>query len=328
MVSDPLRQRNGFAVWQDDKLRFADKVENDLGRELVPYAFDHPLMRSNVMRFPVAPEAYGSVHELVGEVREFVNRYVGLSDGFDIAASYYVLFTWLYDGFNDLPYLRVTGDYGSGKTRFLHTIGSVCYRPIFASGASTLSPIFHLLDEFGGTLILDEGDFRLSDETADMVKLFNSGNTRGMPILRSQMTRERTFEPRVFNVFGPKIVATRGRYDDRGLESRFLTERMSPQSLHDGIPVNLPEAFEEQAARLRNKLLMYRFKTYRRYTPQQVLIKEPIEPRLQQVLAPLLSIIDDDNERDVVIEVAQRDRRRTPVSLPGHDGDDVVWVPV
>ena len=29
--------------------------------------------------------------------------------------------------------------------------------------ASTVSPIFHILDAFGGTLVLDEADFRFSD---------------------------------------------------------------------------------------------------------------------------------------------------------------------
>ena len=43
-------------------------------------------------------------------------------------------------------------------------------------------------------------------------------------MLRTMMNRQREFNPRAFQVFGPKIVATPGSYDDRGLESRFLTE--------------------------------------------------------------------------------------------------------
>jgi CheY-like chemotaxis protein len=70
-----------------------------------------------------------------------------------------VLFSWIYDDFNELPYLRVIGDAGSGKTRFLLTVGSLCYKPIFASGASTVSPLFRALDIFRGTLLIDEGDF-------------------------------------------------------------------------------------------------------------------------------------------------------------------------
>jgi hypothetical protein len=166
-----------------------------------------------------------------------------------------VLLTWLYDTFNELPYSRLHDDYGSGKTRALLAIGSLCYKPFFASGASTISPIFHTLDAFRGTLIFDEADFRFSDEKAEIVKILNNGNVRGLPVLRTVMNHQREFNPRAFHVFGPKIVATRGSYDDKGLESRFLTEEMDSRQLRSDIPINLPESFKDEARELRNKLL-------------------------------------------------------------------------
>lgn len=81
-----------------------------------------------------------------------------------------------------------------------------------------------MLDTFGGTLTMDEADFRFSDETAEMVKILNNGNVLGMPVLRAQLTYGREFDPKVFQVFGPKIMATRGDYGDPALESRFITE--------------------------------------------------------------------------------------------------------
>jgi hypothetical protein len=110
--------------------------------------------------------------------------------------------------------LRLRGDFGSGKTRALLTIGSLCYKAFFASGASTVSPIFHTLNAFRGTLIFDEADFRFSDERAEIVKILNNGNVRGLPILRTMMNRQREFNPQAFQVFGPKIVATRSSYED------------------------------------------------------------------------------------------------------------------
>jgi hypothetical protein len=149
-------------------------------------------------------------------------------------ATYYVILTWLYDAFNELPYLRFRGDYGIGKTRALLILGSLCYKGFFASGASTVSPIFHTLDAFRGTLIFDEADFRFSDEKAEIVKILNNGNVQGLPVLRTMMNRQREFNPQAFHVFGPKIVATRGSYDDKGLESRFLTQEMGSRKLrHD-----------------------------------------------------------------------------------------------
>lgn len=327
LVCDADRKQTCFAVWLNGAWRWAEEFEDDGGRMLVPFAFDNNLMRNNVVLFAREPEDYGSEKELEQEVRAFIHRYVDLSDGFECIASYYVLFTWVHDGFNELPYLRVRGDYGTGKTRFLQTVGSICYRPIFASGASTLSPIFHMLDMFGGTLIVDEADFRYSDEKADMVKIFNNGNVRGMPVLRSQITRQREFEPRVFQVFGPKMVATRGRYDDRGLESRFMTEEMSGQSLRTDIPINLPATHEQEALALRNKLLMYRFRNWGRHKPSEKLVDRSLEPRLNQVLVPLLSIIDDRKNREELRRIAQQYHGKTALMRDGQDADDYTWEP-
>src|SRR5262249_31320601 len=80
-----------------------------------------------------------------------------------------------------------------------------------------------------------------------------------MPVLRTMMNRQREFNPQAFQVFGPKIVATRGRYDDKALESRFITEEMGAKPLRTDIPINLPDSFKDEARELRNKLLLYRF---------------------------------------------------------------------
>ncbi len=131
-----------------------------------PYSPDNSLLAHGVVQFPSGRLAYSSEADLVVSIRGFIHRYADLSEAFEEAATYYVLLTWVYDAFNELPYLRLKGDFGSGKTRCLQTIGSLCYKPMFASGASTVSPLFRIIDAFRGTLIIDESDFRFSDERA------------------------------------------------------------------------------------------------------------------------------------------------------------------
>jgi hypothetical protein len=207
-----------------------------------------------VVLLPSEPEEYGSEDALLPEIESFIHRYVDVSPLFEKIACYYVLLTWVYDDFNELPYLRLRGEPGSGKTRFLLTVGSLCYKPIFASGASTVSPLFRILDSFRGTLVIDEGDFRLSDERAEIVKILNNGNAKGFPVLRSEATRNRgEFNPRAYEVYGPKLIATRGYFEDRALESRCLTEETGQGTLRDDIPISLPPEHKEEALRLRNK---------------------------------------------------------------------------
>jgi hypothetical protein len=260
---------------------------------------------------------FGEVDELVSDVRAYIDRYLDLTPGFRILASWYVLLTWVYDAFNELPYLRFRGDYGSGKTRALSVIGALTYKAFFASGASTVSPIFYTLDAFRGTLILDEADFRFSDESSQITKILNNGHARGFPVLRQSVNAKKEFDPRAFNVYGPKIIAMRNSFDDPALESRCLTEEMGQRRVRSNIPVNLPDEQKDEALVLRNKLLMFRFQCRNRITINPTLTTGKYSSRMNQVLVPLLSIVTSDEERQLIVSFVggMEDELRTDRAL-------------
>jgi len=306
LVYDRERNTTGFIVAYDGEWRREQMVALDETHRLVPYSPNNNLIRNGVVLLPSEPEPYGTPEILVQSIQTFLHRYVDVSPLFETLAAYYVLLSWLYDSFQELPYLRLRGDPGSGKTRFLLTVGSLCYKPIFASGASTVSPLFRLLDIFRGTLIIDEGDFRFSDERAEIVKILNNGNARGFPVLRSEVSGKGEFNPKAYHVFGPKLVATRSYFEDRALESRCLTEEMGHHRLRDDIPINLPPTLQEAALHLRNQLLFFRFKNLGKYQPSEALVDRSIEPRLNQIFVPLLAVIDDPTTRNEIRGVARR----------------------
>lgn len=306
MVFDPVDQQTRFAIWQKGAWRFARVVQTPAGERLLPYSAHNNLIKKEVVLFPSEPCDYGSEADLVYDIQAFIHRYVDVSPRFERIASYYVLFSWLYDGFAELPYLRLRGDYGSGKTRFLLTVGSLCYKPIFASGATSTSAIFRMLDSFGGTLIIDEGDFRYSDEKSDLIKIFNNGNQKGLPVIKTEMSGTREFNPRAFDVFSPKILASRGSFDDKALESRFLTEESGDRKLRRDIPINLPPIYKDEARVLRNKLLLYRFRNHGKNHAPSLVLDERIEPRLRQIFIPLMSIVSDAAVREELRDVLWR----------------------
>ena len=289
LLHDPEARTTAFAVWANGRWAIEPEV-TIAGERLVPFSPRNNLIRNEAVLLPSRPQEHGSEHELVSSIQAHIHRYTDLSPSFERVATHYVLLTWLYDAFSDLPYLRLRGDFGTGKTRALLTIGSICYKPFFASGASTISPIFHTLDAFRGTLIFDEADFRFSDERSEIVKILNNGHVRGMPVLRTMMNHQKEFNPRAFHVFGPKIVATRGHYDDSGLESRFITEDTGARPLRSDVPINLPETFKAEACELRNKLLLYRFHRRHEVRLDPSLADARLEPRLNQIMLPLLSV--------------------------------------
>jgi hypothetical protein len=306
MVYDAVAGKTQFVCGTADAWGFEASVDASPSERLVPYSPSNNLIKHNVVLFPSEPEEYGDDASLVSRIRDFVHRHVEISEDYELLATYYVLFTWVYDAFHEVPYVRVRGGYGSGKTRFLLTVGSLCRLPIFASAASTVSPVFRLLDSFRGTLVLDEGDFRSSDEKSEIVKILNNGNAKGFPVLRTDVSSKKEFDPRAYHVFGPKLIATRGFFQDRALESRCVTEDMRGGALRTDIPLNLDERFHEEARRIRNQLLLYRLRHFKDERSGTGAEDRGFEPRLAQIFGPLLSIIGDAAERAKVVALVAK----------------------
>jgi hypothetical protein len=306
MVYDPALRTTQFVCGTADAWGYEESVDLSPAERLVPYSAANNLVKHGVVLFPSEPEEYGELSALVARVREFLRKHVDISEEFELLSTYYVLFTWVYDAFHEVPYVRVRGGYGSGKTRFLLTVGSLCRLPIFASAASTVSPIFRLVDAFRGTLILDEGDFRFSDEKAEIVKILNNGNAKGFPVLRTEVSSRKEFDPRAYHVFGPKIVATRGFFQDRALESRCVTEDMRGGAIRTEIPLNLDGRFHDEARSIRNQLLLYRLRHFHDRRGDLEAGAQELEPRLRQIFGPLVSVIGDPRDRERVVKLIGR----------------------
>jgi len=278
--------------YPDGRLAIVDELRLE-GLTIQPISPFHPALKKSLL-LPDNLGRYDNVKSLHREVRAFIHQYLDIDIFYENLAAYYVLLSWLYDSFQVLPYLRALGDYGTGKTRFLIVIGSLCFRPIFVAGATTTSPIFRMLHEFRGTLVLDEADFSNSDAESDIVKILNIGYARDFDVQRSGKRGDGSFEVEFYEVFGPKVIATRRKFADRALESRCLTREMGGALLREDIPIVLPLSFRNEARAMRNKLLRYRLEHW-----QQAIevtnddMDRTVEPRLNQVTIGLKKMVDD-----------------------------------
>ncbi|MEK6675968.1 MAG: hypothetical protein AABZ47_09985, partial [Planctomycetota bacterium] len=198
---------------------------------------------------------------LRADIAAFIHRYVELPDGAEEIGVNYILLTWLYDTFDELPYLAFrTADAGCGKSRALETIGTLCYRPLFVGGGSSSAATLRLLDTYAGTLVADEFDKSADTELgADLNKILNQGFQQRRPLVKCDGENN---EPRPFRCFGPKLFAFRKGFGDDATESRTLSITMRPRTRND-VPINLPRAdFDAEALELRNRLLAWRFANY------------------------------------------------------------------
>ncbi|MDP3961081.1 MAG: DUF3854 domain-containing protein, partial [Pseudorhodobacter sp.] len=261
----------------------------------ITYLPTNDLLVGEVVHFAAGATQYDSQAVLFKEIRNFIHRYLELPADFEEIASLYVLLTWVYEFAPSIPYLRVIGDWGTGKTRFLQVVGAICFRPIFASGATTPAPIFRILEQFRGTLVLDEADFKDSAAWVEMVKLLNNGYRPGMPVLRADKENGKWY-PRSYQVFGPKLISTRFPFRDEALESRCLTAEMLPLT-RDDIPRVLPPAFDKEVNELRSKLLTFRLANLTKLkgkTFGNELLEPNLQPRLQEILIPLKVMLNGD----------------------------------
>lgn len=296
--------QTAFAVSHDNQVSEHNSWQLDGTGPIVPIPGSNNLLRHRVVLLPERATPLSSVEDLIAELGEHLDRYVDLSAGFRTVTIHYILLTWVYDAFNELPYLRFRGEPGCGKTRALTVVGSLCYQAFLVSGASTVSPIFHTLDTFRGTFVFDEADFRFSDEKLELVKILNNGNVRGCPVLRSVPNHQKVFDPKAFHVYGPKIIAMRHSFEDGALESRLLTEEMGQRPHRPDIPLNLPDCQAEEARALRNKLLSYRFHTLPKITVRAELARPELSSRMNQILVPLLSVTINEAARAAIIALA------------------------
>lgn len=303
-VYNPIEGKTQFAVYKNNQTEFVDSIKNDNGEEFHPLNAKSDVVRKGIVLFPSEPTEYGNEKELIEGIQKFIHKYLDISSVYEQIASYYVLFTWIFDRFHEVPYLRAIGDFGSGKSRFLQAIGSICYRPIFTGGATSTAPIFRILDEINGTLILDEADMRFSDMTNEVVKILNMGYQKGGSVLRMQGKEHEDIQ--AFDVFSPKIIATRETFSDKALESRFLTEEMGRGNLRKDIPRRLSDEFWNEALEIRNKLLMWRFRNYKKEIIFDEKIIEGVHPRLHQIVIPLMTLIESPEMKESLKDFVQK----------------------
>lgn len=311
MVYDKEEESTAFMVCKDGKtekkLDIVLKEEKDIDTgektivTLYPFPPYNDMVVNEFIHFPSRELGYKDNLELFTKIKELINKYVVIPDGFSTIAAVYVMMTWVFDRFQTLPYLRVVGMHGTGKTRFLSVAGNLCYQSMIAGGSVSLSALFRTLDNVKGTFVFDEADFQSSEMWNEIIKILNGGHTVGFPVLRTEQVFKGKFQTKTFKVYGPKILGSRERFSDPALESRCLTQELFPIK-DSSVPIHLPKSFGAEARYLRNQLLAFRFKHYDAVQEDESTLPSVQFPRLKQsalALTSVANLIDKDVLKEV-----------------------------
>jgi hypothetical protein len=301
-IRNPLTGKVAFAVYRNGVITYEDSLTVE-GKTYKPV--DNDIVKQGGVLLSSEAVNYGTLAELLEDIRLFIHKWVDVSPQFEKLACYYALLTWVYDAFTVLPYLRFLSQWSTGKTRAKITIGVLCYKPLSTSGASTNSPIFRMLELFAGTMLIDEADITKSDESAEFIKILNTGYEKGSPLWRSERGKGDKFEVRAYPTYCPKILASRKKFQDAALESRFLTEEMNRSFDKARIPLNLLPEFWDEALAIRNKCLFFRLTKLLGIKPVAAYAQDGIEPRVSQMLSSLLQVMESDEDKAELIERAR-----------------------
>ena len=279
----------GFAALIDDKVQFAHNLKDENGIPINP-VLDDTLLEEGVI-LPPMPEPYVNDKDLLEEIRVFIHEYLDVPSDIEKILSLYVPMTWLADKLTTVCYLRFIGDLGTGKSRGMTVIGSLCFNAIKTSGASSGAPVFRLLKRWGtSTMLIDEADWSASGEKADLTKILNTGIEAGTPVLKCDPNNPNNVQ--TFPTFGPKIIGSRQSFADTALESRCISVVLLP-TIRSDIIRTLDTSFRERAKALRAKLLTFRLKSLSQVNPDLIARTDlgPIEPRLAQVMSCFVPIL-------------------------------------
>lgn len=288
MIYNAKKGTSKLAVYKDGKVSLEDGVSMDDSTVFMPLDPKQSILKNNYVLFASGASDYPSNEALYQEVRVFVEKFVQLPDTFLSVVSVYIMMSWVYDKFQNIPYLHVVGLYGTGKSRLLSVAGHLCYKSVMAGGSISNAALFRTLDLFNPTLVFDEAELS-ETESSEMRQVLRQGYSAGTPVSRIDKSPSGKMYIQTFNVFGPKIIASYSKFQDIALESRCLTAWMYPLSKIVK-PIQLSEQFKEEALLLRNKLMMFRLKNHQLVVADEESLGGVSLPRLKQTGLAVVSV--------------------------------------
>jgi hypothetical protein len=244
-----------------------------------------------------------STRELLREHEAFLRRSVLFDKGTDYAmASFYSVFSWVYDCFNELPFLRARGGKDTGKSAIMLRIGYLCYRLAKSTGIGSTASLKHAQEAYHCTIFFDEMD--IADKFDERIVMMNVRAMKDQAHVWSmkKVTDENGdegFENQAHNVYGPALITMYGSFSDEATDSRCITFDLFGKEISElrekGIPRRLSAEWHRGAERIRNMSLHWRLKNWQPDLdiPEE-LEDETVSTRANQVTVPIKYIVKDD----------------------------------
>lgn len=303
-VYDPQKENGSLIIrYPDGRIQRVKQFTHNHNKYL-------PLIDEQVKkRYVILPSDISSNNDPIQlrmDIQNVIHRHVELEEWYEHICSRYILMSWVYERFDRVPYLRNMGLFGCGKTRTLDILREISYHSSNLGTGFSSAGIYRQLDNYPGTLIIDEADFEGDSNSRLITKILNGGYAKNGCVVRCDPPN---YRPRPYSSFGPKIIASHDPYLDNALESRCLTHICFQKSRMD-IPISLPDRVNwPEMIDLRNRLLGFRLEYYHKINTNLIIPDlNRYDPRLIETILPLLQVTSETTIPEEVKDFMDKER--------------------
>ena len=224
---------------------------------------------------------------LMGDIYQAIKRHIVCEDAAAIAATLWIMMTWLADVVDCAPIALIAGpEKRCGKSQFLAIMSRLVHRPLASSGISPAA-VFRVVEQFRPTLLIDEADACMKDNEA-LRGVINSGHTRdSAKVIRCEGDNHVV---RTFNTFGPKAIAGIGTPAETIVDRSIILELRRRK---DNEPVaRLDETDPESWAALQSRLRRFADDNREAVKAARPILPDGLNDRERDNWRPLMAIAE------------------------------------
>lgn len=140
--------------------------------------------------------------ELFIKIKEFIKKFVIVSEEFYHVLTTYIMMTYVYILFQVIPYLWITGEAGTGKSTVMKLLNKLSFNALFCSNINPAN-IFRQIDNDGSTIIIDECEKMYGEDKQEIIKLLNQGFNKDGIVVRCVGQNNKV---KKFKSFSPKVM--------------------------------------------------------------------------------------------------------------------------
>ena len=191
--------------------------------------------------------------ELLETCKQWVRRYVIVSDEQAVILAAWILHTWTFEAAETTPYIHITApERECGKSRLMETLAALAFNPV-RSGGMTAAALVRCIDAKNPTIFLDEMDAQLGGdkEYAEAIRgILNEGFRKGGKFCKCD---GKNHEFREFNAYCPKCFAGIGKLPET-VSSRSIAVEMRRKTHAEKVEPFRQRAVGDAAQQVRNRL--------------------------------------------------------------------------